>query len=554
MAFAELLDQVGGFGRFQILQNLALFIPLVILAAYHLVENFAAAVPDHRCRVHILDNTTFPVNTTGVSPSLSTLQRVYIPLGPDQRPETCRRFLHPQWQLLHLNETDLNASQLDTEPCLDGWVYDQGLFASTIVTEWDMVCDWQFLKPMAQSIYMAGIMTGAIICGPISDRFGRRLVLSWCYLQIAISGTCCAFVPNFSLYCCLRFLSAFAVAGIMMNTGTLLMEWTKTQARARMMTMNALGFSFGQVLLAGIAYAIRDWCILQLAVSLPFFLFFLSSWWLAESARWLIITGKMDRGLHELKKVARMNGKKEIRDTLTIETVTATMREELTASETQRHSMADLFRTPELCKRFCCMLSVWYAFGFTFYGLALDLQSLGSDVFLLQALIGAIDMPNKMGAFFAMNRLGRRLTQAGSLILAGLCILANTMVPPELQTLRITLAVLGIGFVGSAFTCLVVYCSELFPTVLRMTAVGGGQMTARLGSTLGPLVRLLGQFNPLLPLIIYGAVPVISGLASLFLPETLNLPLPDTIQDVKSQSPGVKGAEQGESAVKLTKL
>uniref|UniRef100_A0A5F8H9A2 Solute carrier family 22 member 12 n=1 Tax=Monodelphis domestica TaxID=13616 RepID=A0A5F8H9A2_MONDO len=496
MAFAELLEQVGSLGRFQIFQIVSLVIPIMCLTTHNLLENFTAAIPPHRCWVPLLDNASASALVArGLGPD--ALLRVSIPLDKHQKPESCRRFLHPQWQLLELNESAPNASGAGTEPCLDGWVYDRSDFTSTIVSKWDMVCDWQFLKPMAQSIYMAGIMTGAVICGPVSDRFGRRLVLSWCYLQMAISGTCCAAVPNFSLYCCLRFLSAFAVAGIMMNTGTLLMEWTKTQARARVMTINALGFSFGQALLSGIAYAIRDWCILQLAVSLPFFLFFLSSWWLAESARWLIITGKMDRGLHELKKVARMNGKKDIRDTLTIEVRSGgTPQQGHVGCRGPHRSRGRL--SPQVC------------LGFTFYGLALDLQSLLSDIFLVQVLFGAIDMPNKMGAFFAMNRLGRRLTQAGSLILAGLCILANTMVPQELQTLRTTLAVLGIGFVGSAFTCLVVYCSELFPTVLRMTAVGGGQTTARLGSILGPLVRLLGQFNPLLPLIIYGAVPVVS--------------------------------------------
>uniref|UniRef100_A0A5F8GS58 Solute carrier family 22 member 12 n=1 Tax=Monodelphis domestica TaxID=13616 RepID=A0A5F8GS58_MONDO len=506
MAFAELLEQVGSLGRFQIFQIVSLVIPIMCLTTHNLLENFTAAIPPHRCWVPLLDNASASALVArGLGPD--ALLRVSIPLDKHQKPESCRRFLHPQWQLLELNESAPNASGAGTEPCLDGWVYDRSDFTSTIVSKWDMVCDWQFLKPMAQSIYMAGIMTGAVICGPVSDRFGRRLVLSWCYLQMAISGTCCAAVPNFSLYCCLRFLSAFAVAGIMMNTGTLLMEWTKTQARARVMTINALGFSFGQALLSGIAYAIRDWCILQLAVSLPFFLFFLSSWWLAESARWLIITGKMDRGLHELKKVARMNGKKDIRDTLTIEVRSGA--------------------GPMSWTSFPVRAAAWGRAG---------VGNLLSDIFLVQVLFGAIDMPNKMGAFFAMNRLGRRLTQAGSLILAGLCILANTMVPQELQTLRTTLAVLGIGFVGSAFTCLVVYCSELFPTVLRMTAVGGGQTTARLGSILGPLVRLLGQFNPLLPLIIYGAVPVVSGLAALLLPETLNLPLPDTIQDIPNLS------------------
>lgn len=45
------------------------------------------------------------------------------------------------------------------------------------------------------------------------------------------------------------------------------------------MTFNALGFSFGHVLLAAVAYGVRDWTQLQLAVSAPFFLCFVYSWW-----------------------------------------------------------------------------------------------------------------------------------------------------------------------------------------------------------------------------------------------------------------------------------
>lgn len=69
----------------------------------------------------------------------------------------------------------------------------------------------------------------------------------------------------------------------------------------------------------------------------------------------------------------------------------------------------------------------------------------------------------------------------------------------------------------------------------RMTAVGLGQVAARGGAILGPLVPLLGVYGPWLPLLVYGVVSVLSGLAALLLPETKNLPLPDTIQDIQKQ-------------------
>ncbi|XP_070930488.1 solute carrier family 22 member 12 isoform X5 [Macaca nemestrina] len=461
MAFSELLDLVGGLGRFQVLQTVALMVSIMWLSTQSMLENFSAAVPSHRCWVPLLDNSTAQAGVPGgLTPE--ALLAVSIPPGPNQGPHQCRRFRQPQWQILDPNATATSWSEADTEPCVDGWVYDRSIFTSTIVAKWNLVCDSHALKPMAQSIYLAGILVGAAACGPASDRFGRRLVLTWSYLQMAVMGTAAAFAPTFPVYCLFRFLLAFAVAGVMMNTGTLLMEWTAAQARPLVMTLNSLGFSFGHGLTAAVAYGVRDWTLLQLVVSVPFFL---------------------------------------------------------------------------------CFLYSWFAFGFTFFGLALDLQALGSNIFLLQMFIGVVDIPAKMGALLLLSRLGRRPTQAASLLLAGLCILANTLVPHEMGAVRSALAVLGLGGVGAAFTCITIYSSELFPTVLRMTAVGLGQMAARGGAILGPLVRLLGVHGPWLPLLVYGTVPVLSGLAALLLPETQSLPLPDTIQDVQNQA--VKKATHG---------
>ncbi|XP_004437617.1 PREDICTED: solute carrier family 22 member 12 isoform X3 [Ceratotherium simum simum] len=426
MAFSELLDRVGALGRFQVLQMVALVVPIMWLTTQNLVENFSAAVPSHRCWVPLLDNGTAQASTPGTL-GPEALLTVSIPRGPNHGPHQCRRFRHPQWQLLDPNITATNWSEAATEPCVDGWVYDLSTFTSTIVAEWDLVCDSQALRPIAQSIYLAGILVGAAVCGQASDR------------------------------------------------------------------------------------------------------------WLAESARWLLITGRLQWGLRELQRVAAINGKRATGDALTIEVLLSAMQEELSVSQAPA-SLGTLLRTPGLGLRTCVSALCWFGFGFTFYGLALDLQALGSNVFLLQVFIGVVDILVKISILLLLNRVGRRPMQAVSLMLTGLCILANMLVPHEMGTLRSALAVLGLAGVGAAFTCIIIYTGELFPTVLRMTAVGLGQMAARGGAILGPMVRLLAVQSPSLPLLLYGAASVLSGLATFLLPETQGLPLPDTIQDMQRQA------------------
>ena len=50
MSFGAVLSRVGGAGRFQALQVLLLSVPILLMAAHNLLQNFTAAVPPHRCR------------------------------------------------------------------------------------------------------------------------------------------------------------------------------------------------------------------------------------------------------------------------------------------------------------------------------------------------------------------------------------------------------------------------------------------------------------------------------------------------------------------------
>nr|XP_060463083.1 solute carrier family 22 member 11 isoform X4 [Panthera onca] len=518
MAFAELLDRAGGVGLFQALQVFTLFLPSVLVPSHMLIENFSAAVPSHRCWVPLLDNSTAQAGVPGAL-GPKDLLTVSIPPGPNHEPHRCLRFRQPQWQLLDPNGTATNWSEAATEPCVDGWVYDRSTFTSTFVSEWDLVCDHKGLKPIGQSLYMTGLLIGSFCWGLLSNRFGRKWILNLCCLQVALANIGMIFVSHFFIYCGLRVLGAFAISGIILTSGMLLVEWTTTRRRAVTMTILGCIYGLGQMALGALAFTLRDWRALQLAVSTPFFAIFLICWWLPESARWLIITGKPEQGLQELHKVAKINGHKEATKSLTIEVLMTSMEEEMASAKGHR-SVLELFLVPMLRWRTCIMSLL---------------------------LFGGVDLLARSITAFLLSFLGRRTTLASFQAMSGLSILVNKLVPqdptvtlflcPDWQTLRMVFAVLGKGCFGVVFSCVSVYKSELYPTALRMTADGFLQSVSCLGSVIDPLIRMTQHSLPLLVPVVYSALPITSSLLLLlFLPETQGFPLPDTIQDLENQN------------------
>ncbi|XP_020633128.3 solute carrier family 22 member 6-A [Pogona vitticeps] len=531
MGFAEFLDQIGGMGRFQIIHTFLLTVPIVLMASHNLLQNFTAAIPDHHCQVHLPANGTRYLDVIGPT----ELLRIGIPVNSRQQPEKCRRFVDPQWSLLNPNFTAANRTKTDTEPCANGWVYDRTVYTSTIITEWDLVCDRRKLREMAQSVYMAGVLAGALILGGLADKFGRKALTIWSFLQMAVMGTCAAFSPNFLSYCIFRFLSGMALSGFGLSIACLLVEWIPTEFRTITIATTGFVYTLGQILLAGVAYAIPDWRWMQFAVSAPFFLFLLYSWWFAESARWLILSGKSSKAVGILQRVARINKKHEAGAKITTEVLLSNMEKELSTTKAS-YTISDLVRTPAIRRIFCCLSVVWFSVSFSYYGLAMDLQNFGVSIYLIQVIFGAIDIPAKVVVTITMSYLGRRVSLASFLIVAGLIIIINIFVPTELQTVRTALAVIGKGCLSAAFNCTFLFTTELYPTPVRQTGLGFGSTMARVGGIVAPLAKMMEDYYTPLPPIVYGSAPIISGLIACFLPETLNVPLPDTIEDVENRA------------------
>ncbi|XP_054611181.1 solute carrier family 22 member 6 isoform X1 [Dunckerocampus dactyliophorus] len=529
MGFSELLEEMGGFGRYQWLHVTLISLPGLLMASQNLLNNFVSGTPSHHC--------SLSANHSLLKVEEKDVWKAFIPLDSSgTRLDRCSRYVTPQWHLLAANSS-ANTSHLHTESCLDGWTFDRSEFLATTVSEWELVCSLRPLKQMIQTIYMGGVLSGAIIYGGLSDRFGRRTVLIWSYLQLGILGCSSALSPSYSIYCVFRFLSGMAVSGVILNSVSLKVEWIPTKTRTLVGTLTSFFFTFGQLILAGLAYWLRDWRKLQVVVCAPHFLFFAYSWWYSESARWMVLKRKSEKALKTLHRVARINGKKEVVDKLTLEVLHSHMSKEMESSQTMLTAY-DLVRTPGMRRISMCLIAAWFSTSFAYYGLAMDLQKFGLSIYMIQIIFGAVDFPAKLLALGMLSYLGRRVTQASCLIMSALVIFANIFVPADMQTVRTTVACLGKAFTSASFTTVYLYTGELYPTIIRQTGMGLVSTMARVGSMAAPAVLILDEVFPSLPSVVYGGAAVVASGFACFLPETLNVPLPDTIQDVEERWSG----------------
>uniref|UniRef100_A0A8C1WWM0 Solute carrier family 22 member 6 n=1 Tax=Cyprinus carpio TaxID=7962 RepID=A0A8C1WWM0_CYPCA len=503
MGFADLLDEVGGFGRFQMIHVTLLSIPGLLMASQNLLNNFTAGVPEHHCRI--------PNITAALNESTAALLRAFIPLDSSLTPSRCSRYTDAQWHLITDRPSHTNASELQTEACAEGWTYDKTEFISSIVSE------------------------VSLLCSLFSCRFGRKGMLIWSYFQLAVLGTFTALSPSYVVYCVFRFLTGMSVSGVILNAVSLKVEWIPTKARTLVGTISSFFFTFGQMILAGVAYSLKDWRKIHVAVCLPFFAFFIYSWWYSESARWLVLNGRSEEALKHLHRVAKINGKPEMTEKITLEVLESHMQKEVQSSKSI-HTVFDLLKTPTMRKISMCLMVVWFSTSFAYYGLAMDLQKFGVNIYLMQIIFGAVDFPAKLVALLMLSFLGRRITQGTCLLMSASVIFANIFVPKDMQITRTALAVLGKGFTSASFTCIYLFTGELYPTVIRQTGMGFVSTMARIGSMAAPAVLILDEILPALPSIVYGGSAVLAGLIAFLLPETLDIPLPDTIEDVEEKS------------------
>lgn len=141
-----------------------------------------------------------------------------------------------------------------------------------------------------------------------------------------------------------------------------------------------------------------------------------------------------------------------------------------------------------------------------------------------------VEIPSYIAVILLLDRLGRRSITSSFMVVGGIaCIIAVFMA--QKSTESTTTVFIGKLFIAGSFAVIYNYSAELFPTVVRNSAMGLGSMCARLAGAFTPLITLLDSFNPKIPAIVFGVVSLISGIWVLLLPETNGQAMPESIED-----------------------
>nr|XP_005297312.3 solute carrier family 22 member 13 [Chrysemys picta bellii] len=510
--FGDVINAVGDLGPFQKWLVLMLSLANFLTAFPMFGQLFMVLDVPHHCKTSWI---------YAISPNLTEEQQLNltIPRNTQGSYEECLMYAPVNWDIDSVIEYGLNV----TKKCQEGWVYSAEQ-NPTLVTQFDLVCDRKELNDISQSIYMLGLLLGAVVFGSLSDRIGRRPIILLSMLIMGAFGVGAAFAPNFYVYIVLRCLVGAAVSGIFIGILALGTEWVGVPYRSHAVIVTHCCFSIGQMVLAGLAYGVHNWRLLQIAGSAPVFCLFFYIWVLPESARWLMTKEKVKEAKKLLQKAASVNRR----------TISPELLDQLTPEKKVKSgNILDLFLKKRLRKVTLVMAYVWFVNSLVYYGLSLNVGSFGLDIYLTQLVFGAVEIPARFGCIFLLQWFGRKKCQGFFLLLGGAMCLIITRIPKDLPVVVTTLAVIGKFAIAASFSISYVYSAELFPTIIRQTGVGLCSMSSRVGGIISPLISLLDKYHPAIPMAIFGSTPVIAGILCFLLPETRDKELQDHTEETK---------------------
>ena len=185
------------------------------------------------------------------------------------------------------------------------------------------------------------------------------------------------------------------------------------------------------------------------------------------------------------------------------------------------------------------MAFIFFVNSAVYYGLSLNVGSLGGSIYLNNILSALVEMVSYAFAQVSVEKVGRKHTLMFLLTVAGFGCLVSGFSTGGAQ---IAVALVGRFGIAASFNMIFLYTTELFPTVVRSAALGTCSLVARLGGIIAPQIILLQTVSPSLPFIVFGGASAAACFATTFLAETKGVIMQDTIEGADRQAQATSGS------------
>lgn len=165
-----------------------------------------------------------------------------------------------------------------------------GFIAPAILHEWAIS---KAAFGVVMSAAPLGLVVGALVAGPTSDKFGRKVVLATSVAFFGIFTILTAFSQNVTEMALLRLLTGVGLGAAMPNASTLVSEYVPERRRSLLVTLMFTGFNLGSAAVGFIAAAlipVYGWkAVLLTGGVLPLILLPLLITFLPESVRFMAV-------------------------------------------------------------------------------------------------------------------------------------------------------------------------------------------------------------------------------------------------------------------------
>ncbi|XP_064105526.1 organic cation transporter protein-like [Macrobrachium nipponense] len=550
-SFEDVLEMIDPTGRWNLATLIVCSMGSIVLASQTITYQFLGSTPEHWCHVEQL---------TAANWTQEQILDLAIPFSSNDTSEkNCKFFNYDYAKAVEMgyeaamkNRGSISIGDGSPIYC-QSRDFNVSHYSLTLVAEWDLVCERRALYSTTQSASQIGILFGALSCGYLMDRFGRRPVILTCVVASILAALGAAASPTFSVYVLLRILISFFAFGHATGSFIYVMEICSPSQRSSVGTVGGVPWSLGYMIVPGIAYLIRPWRWLQVAYSIPMFYLISYYWFMPESPRWLIANGRYDQAVEIFSEAARVNGRSfppagamvaSLKKMSAV--VEAKPKQKLSRAiiDNLKHFLVLVlkkeYRMTILISYFC-----WCAVSMVYYGVSLNSGNLSTDPYMYVFLGGLAEIPAYFITWFLVARIGRRLALMLCYSVCGvtICTVAILLATQDSVSseLLMFLSLTGKTAISAAFIIVYIYTAELFPTRYRSLAVGESSMMARVGSITSPYINdLLGVVITWGPSALFAAMSAAAAALCLFLPETR-----DSITEEKVAAAPKRGAEEG---------